>query len=325
MRSFQLGPWAVHPERHELSREGEQRRVGSKVMEVLCCLASEPGRVVAKDELVERCWDGDFTSDEALSAVIYELRRTLDDDARSPRFVETIRKRGYRLVAPVAELPSGPPRQGEGEDPGSSPDLSASEAAEAAPAPLLEHPSGSSPRPPATTSPARVSRRWLTVAVGAAAAIALALFFSSLREPREATPQASAAAPEIRSLAVLPVSTFSAEGSELALAGALTDMLTSDLAQACPLEVAPGISVRQEGTWDLDRVASELGVDAIIEASVLRSGDRYWISVQLVETGSGRLLWGASYDRQGPEALTVLREVALDVALQVTRALPPSE
>ena len=128
----------------------------------------------------------------------------------------------------------------------------------------------------------------------------------------------------IRSLAVLPVSTYGSGGSELDLADALTQMLTSDLAQACPLEVASGLSVRQDGgSWDLDRVESELGVDAVVEASVLRSADRYWISVQLVETGTGRLIWGASYDRQGVDSLRVLRDVALDVALQVSGKLPP--
>jgi DNA-binding winged helix-turn-helix (wHTH) protein len=92
---------------------GESRRpaapaavqVEPKVMEVLVCLARRAGRVVAKDELVREVWEGRFVSDDVVWRSVRELRRALGDEARAPRFIETIPRRGYRLLAAVAEIP----------------------------------------------------------------------------------------------------------------------------------------------------------------------------------------------------------------------------
>lgn len=118
-RDFRLGPWSVKPSLLELHREGEVRGVGAKVMDLLLCLAERPGEAVSKDELIERVWAGAFTSDEALTTAVYELRKALDDEARRPRFVGTIRGRGYRLlVTPEAEPvdPEGRDEADEGVD-----------------------------------------------------------------------------------------------------------------------------------------------------------------------------------------------------------------
>ncbi len=310
MRVFRVGPWTVHPHLHELHRDDQQNRVGAKVMAALCCLASEAGEVVRKDDLIQRVWEGDFASDEALSAVIYELRKALGDDARKPRFIETIRKSGFRLVAPVL------PGAGE-EDSLVKPDSAALPAASLpGNLPNPEEPIPSPPAVPTKSLPARAGGKLAVAAL--LAGLALLAGFGLLRRPT------ATATPEVRSLAVLPVSTYGPEAKELFMAEALTEMLISDLAQASPLEISSGLSVRsQPRTWNLDRIATELAVDAVLEGSVLRSGERYWISVQVVETGTGRLLWGASYDRQGPDSLAVMRGVALDVARQVEALLPP--
>ena len=113
LADFHLGSWAVEPSSNTLRRGDEVRRVGHKVMATLVCLAEAPGRVVGKDELIERVWEGCFPSDEVLTTVIWELRKALDDDARRPTYVETIRKRGYRLVAPVTLLATGSQRPAE--------------------------------------------------------------------------------------------------------------------------------------------------------------------------------------------------------------------
>ncbi len=309
MKVFRVGPWTVHPHLHELHRGDQQHRVGAKVMAALCCLASEAGGVVRKDDLIQQVWDGDFASDEALSAVIYELRKALGDDARKPRFVETIRKSGFRLVAPVT------PASGDL-------DPSHPSGSEAIPEDLLPS-GGGDPKEEIPGSAKKAtgklgSRIGGRLALGALlACLGLLTAFGLFRRP------SATAAPEVRSLAVLPVSTYGPEAKELFLAEALTEMLISDLAQSSPLEISSGLSVRsQPRTWNLDRIASELAVDAVLEGSVLRSGERYWISVQLVETGTGRLLWGASYDRRGPDSLAVMRGVALDVARQVEALLP---
>ena len=111
--SFLVGHWRVHPSLNRLSRNGEDVRVEPKVMQVLECLAEKPGEVVSRDELVARVWPDVFVSDDVLHRAIRELRRVFGDDTANPTYIETIRKRGYRLIAPVV---GADPRVGPGAD-----------------------------------------------------------------------------------------------------------------------------------------------------------------------------------------------------------------
>lgn len=266
--------------------------MGPKVMGVLLTLAERPGEVVGKEALIERVWDGSFTSDEALSAVIYELRRALADDARNPAYVETIRKGGYRLLAPVSEAaPAGVGAAPEGEG-----------------APERRIAARSWSRRPAAT-------------LALAAAVLLVLAGVWVRRGLAPSEVVSPGPEPIQSLAVLPLFTFGGRSEDLFAEG-LTEMLTAEIAQLCPVEVAPGIALRAyPGRWDLPRAVAELGVDAVVEGSVLRSGDRLWVSVQLVETDSGRMLWGASYERQVEDEYATLRQLALEISRQVRASL----
>lgn len=91
-----------------MSRGGEEVRLEPKVMQVLECLAATPGEVVSRDDLVARVWPGVFVTDDVLHRAIRELRRAFGDDTAKPAYVETIRKRGYRLIAPVRPLDTMP-------------------------------------------------------------------------------------------------------------------------------------------------------------------------------------------------------------------------
>ena len=101
MSEFQVGEWRVHPTLNRLSRGAEEVRVEPKVMQVLEVLAETPNQVVSRDALVARVWPGVFVTDDVLHRAIRELRRAFGDDTANPTYVETIRKRGYRLIAPV--------------------------------------------------------------------------------------------------------------------------------------------------------------------------------------------------------------------------------
>src|SRR5262245_47621235 len=102
---LQVGDWRVQPRLNALSRSGRTLRVEPKVMEVLVYLARRPGEVVSRETLIRDLWGDTFVTDAALTRCIAELRKVFDDDAREPRYIETIAKSGYRLIAPVtAEL-----------------------------------------------------------------------------------------------------------------------------------------------------------------------------------------------------------------------------
>ena len=98
-----MGEWTVHPSLNRLTRGAEEVRVEPKVMQVLEVLAETPGQVVTRDTLVARVWPDVFVSEDVLHRAIRELRRVFGDDTANPTSIETIRKRGYRLIAPVRQ------------------------------------------------------------------------------------------------------------------------------------------------------------------------------------------------------------------------------
>ncbi len=112
---FRLGGWLVQPSLDRLTLGGRTVRIRPRLMDVLCFLAEHQGVVCSKDDIIAGVWARAFMAESVLSRSIAELRRVLDDNAAEPRFIETITKRGYRLIAPV-ELVGGPsPRPSEAE------------------------------------------------------------------------------------------------------------------------------------------------------------------------------------------------------------------
>ncbi len=98
---FRLGEWTARPAQNRLVSPKRTRHLEPRAMDLLCALAFRQGRVVDKDTLIDEVWEGRIISEGTLSNTVAELRQALDDDARSPRFIETIPKRGYRLMVAV--------------------------------------------------------------------------------------------------------------------------------------------------------------------------------------------------------------------------------
>jgi len=96
---FRLGEWRVEPDLNRVVTAGKTRHVEPRVMELLSCLAARPRSVLSRTELLELVWRDVIVGEEALTRAVSELRRALDDDSRAPRFIETIHKSGYRLLA----------------------------------------------------------------------------------------------------------------------------------------------------------------------------------------------------------------------------------
>lgn len=108
---FRIGDWQVNPPLRTLSSDRGRLHLEPKQMQVLVLLAQRAGELVSKESLLKTVWPDTFVGDEVLSKAVSELRRALNDDPRAPRFIQTIPKGGYRLVAPVwfdgrAEAPS---------------------------------------------------------------------------------------------------------------------------------------------------------------------------------------------------------------------------
>ena len=101
---FRVGPWFVEPGLNTISRNGTTVQLEPKVMSVLVCLAEHPGEPISKEQLLQTVWPDTFVSDDVLTRSISELRRMFEDEAKQSRVIQTIAKRGYRLVAPVTPV-----------------------------------------------------------------------------------------------------------------------------------------------------------------------------------------------------------------------------
>ncbi len=99
---FTVGGWLVQPTLGRVSRGHTVLRLRPQLIDVLVCLASGNGRTVGRQELVDRVWHGRFSTGSAIARSLAELRQVMGDDARQPRIIETIPKRGYRIIAPIS-------------------------------------------------------------------------------------------------------------------------------------------------------------------------------------------------------------------------------
>ena len=111
-----IGEWTVAPACNLLVRGDEELRVEPRLMDVLVLLAERADQLVTKDDLIERVWKTRYVTDDVVTVTIYALRKALGDDARRPQYIETVSRRGYRLIAPVrlstaavAEIPAVAP------------------------------------------------------------------------------------------------------------------------------------------------------------------------------------------------------------------------
>lgn len=107
---FSVAGWLVDPGAHEISRAGTTVRLEPRVMRLLVALAARAGSTVTRDELRRSVWDGEHVEPNALNRSVSQLRKALGDDARDPRVVKTIPRRGYRLDAAVTTPEETPPR-----------------------------------------------------------------------------------------------------------------------------------------------------------------------------------------------------------------------
>ncbi len=115
---FRLGNWVVEPELNRMTCADDTTQIELKIMDVLVCLASHAGELVTRRQIIDAVWATEFITEKTLTRAVAELRRTLGDDARTPRFIETIHGRGYRLIAPVEGIERPPSRNVRFKSPG---------------------------------------------------------------------------------------------------------------------------------------------------------------------------------------------------------------
>ena len=302
-----FGPFAVDFRAGELLKNGRRIRLQDQPLQVLAMLLERPGEVVSREELRQKLWPADtfVDFDHGLNNTINRLREALSDSAEEPRYIETLPRRGYRFISQV-----------EGK---AIPDsLAAREKSQG--------PSGNDEAGSVATStlPRWWRSRW---AAWGAAALVLSLLFGFAVNVWKGRFSSSAHAMRIEAIAVLPLENLTGDSSQEYFADGMTDALITNLAQVSSLRVISRTStMRYKGVHDpLADVARKLNVDAFVEGSVVRSGNRVRITAQLVDAGSDRHLWAHSYESDLRDVLTLQDSVARDITQQIRVKLTPQE
>jgi TolB-like protein/DNA-binding winged helix-turn-helix (wHTH) protein/Tfp pilus assembly protein PilF len=275
----------------ELRKEGVKIRLQEQPFRVLTVLLDFAGEVVTREELRSRLWSADtfVDFDHRLAAAISKLRDALDDSAESPRFIETVGRRGYRFLLPVESV-------------GTPANTGGSQAQ-----PFLDLPAG--------TSRAREATWPRAALAGGALVLILVLGFLLLRRWR----LTDSALPHISSIAVLPLENLSNDPEQQYFVEGMTDEITTDLAKLPGIRVISRTSAMQYKNTHktMPEIARELNVDAVVEGTVLRVGNRVRIRTQLVYAPADRHIWAQAYERDLKDVLTLQANLAQDIAGEI--------
>jgi TolB-like protein/DNA-binding winged helix-turn-helix (wHTH) protein/Flp pilus assembly protein TadD len=299
---LRFGAFEADVQSGELRKQGKRVRLQDQPFQLLVMLLEAPGQLVTRDELRSKLWPQttvDF--DHGLNKAISKIREALGDSPEHPRFVETVARRGYRFLADVAVTCDG--------------------RAKAVPDdPAYEVPPAFSPALPTTyqkAKPGYLAR--LLFGLGLALVVASAISWVFYHDIYSS--------PAIRSLAVLPLENLSEDSSQDYFADGMTDALITRLAQISTLRVISRTSVMtyKNVHRPLAEIARDLNVDAVVEGSVSRAGERVRVTAQLIDARNEKHIWAASYDEDIRDTLVLQSRVTRAIAEKIRATVNPQE
>jgi TolB-like protein/DNA-binding winged helix-turn-helix (wHTH) protein len=292
---IQFAEYELDARRFELRRDGVAVSLERLPMELLILLASHPGELVSRAEIVAALWGSGgihVDAETGINTAIRKIRRALGDDIQNPRFIHTVSGKGYRFE-PLATVTAQPDRAGP------------------PPAPLNEGPWRHRMKPRA---------RLALVAVAALILLGLAAWQISRGGERAGAGKAR--------LAIMPFENLSPDPQNAFFADGLHEEILSTLSErGAGLEVVSRTTMMsyRQNPKPVAAVAQELRATYVLEGSVRRDGQGVRVSLQLIDAGNDRNLWSHSYDRGLPDSLTLQTDIAAEVAAQLaTRLTKPS-
>jgi TolB-like protein/DNA-binding winged helix-turn-helix (wHTH) protein/Tfp pilus assembly protein PilF len=292
-----FGAYEFNHDSKDLRKAGMRVRLEGQPLAILKMLLDRPGELVMREELQKKLWPGDTFVDfeHGLNAAVKRLRVVLNDSADQPRYIETLARRGYRFVAPVRDSSTEPESEKAVGVPGASP------------------------------SRARVAFRGRLWLFAAAAVCFIGIGLLGWWHLRNHAP--SLAVPAVRSLAVLPLENLSGDPSQQYLADGMTEELIGRLSLIHGLRVISRTSVMRfkDTRASVPEIARTLNVDAVVEGSVIREGNRVRIHAQLIRATSDEHFWSETYNRDFGDALALESEVAQSIARKVEATVTEDE
>lgn len=290
--AVRFGVFELDPQASELRKAGSRIHLRPQAAKVLAILIRQPGKIVTREELKDEIWGADTFVDfeHGLNLCVRQIRAALNDDADTPRYIETLPRRGYRFIAPVENANgthSGVPVTG---------------AAVASP-----------------SAARRFPWRIAALAGGLAGVIAVTVV---LAHPQWRPLWIGTPAP-VRAIAVLPLKNLTGDATQDYFAAGMTDALTTDLAKIENLQVISYTSALHyaQANKSLPAIARELKADAIVEGAVERVGDRVRVTAQLIRASNDKHLWANTYERDFHDIMALQDEVAGAISQQIEKRL----
>jgi len=288
---YEFGPFQIDTQNRLLFRDGQPVPLKPKVIDTLLLLVENSGRVLEKDELIEKLWPETFVDEANLTQNIYVLRKALTTGADSTSYIETIPRRGYRFTGDVKKISAG--------------------------ATVVEAETG-------TTRTTGTGPRWMWVAVGVAlVAILGALAFRLLAS--RSRPAVSSSS--VKSLAVLPFRPLTGGSEDDYIGQGMADALITKLSNTQRLNVRPTSAVLRYNNANIDPIAAgrALDVEAVLDGKVQRVGDRVRVTVQLLRVADGASLWADQYDEDFTGIFALQDSISAQAARSLTLQLTGNE
>lgn len=278
----------LDPVNRLLRRDGATIPLTGRVFDVLVVFVENPGRLLEKEELIEKVWDRDFVEEGNLARHVSTLRKALGDNGKDRKYIVTVQGRGYRFVADVR------------------PELIASEDS------VTER-----SEPVSLTRPIGRSNKWLWLVPAIGLLLSSAWFVKRLFFPSQNQ--------QIKSLAILPLKSF--DQNDNYLGAGIADAVIRRISQSSQLIVRPTSAVTKYLKVDTDslRAAQELNPDAVLEGNIQRANDRLRVSVNLLRTSDGISLWADNFDLPANDIFGLQDKVADAVATRLELRFDPAQ
>jgi TolB-like protein/DNA-binding winged helix-turn-helix (wHTH) protein/cytochrome c-type biogenesis protein CcmH/NrfG len=337
-RSYILEEFLLEPEKRVLSRDGKQVRLANRPFQVLLYLIENHDRLVRRDELLEKFWDGRDVYDEALTKAVGAIRKALNEPHESPRFIETRWAEGYRFIgnlenfseASVIEIERTREIKFVLEENSEFISNSPQEMHKVNHQPVFQ-----------TDNQITDSRKYtkkiqfssLFSSSISKLVIILALFvgasaFIGFQINRQFSQTVRTNSAPINSIAVLPFKNLTSDAEKEIFIDGMTENLISSLSKIENLKVISRNSVFTFKGKDVDprEVGQKLGVGSVLEGSVQANGDKIRVEVRLVNTQNGEIIWsGAGYEKPFGDVFEIQDEIARSVTTNLRLKLSPAD
>ncbi len=299
---FGFGPFRLDVAERLLYRDGEAVKLRAKIFDTLCLLVQNHGRLVRREEFIERLWPGSFVEENNLAYNIALLRKALGESQGGAKYIETVPGQGYRFISQVVEYK------------------------QSIPAPALTV--GNEPQQPvdefAAASSGRLNQKRPILTHPVALVLAVLLIAAGVSAWRSHSERGTARGEErMDSVAILPIVSLAKDAVTEQFADGLTVDITAGLAKVAWLRVPARTSMLQfkDKAADVRLVGQTVKVKTLLEGSVRRQGERFVVTAKLIDTTDGYHLWAEMYDETSQDSLALQREIAQRISASLKEKL----